>query len=49
MTNVGGRPQKVPLFGPRDVPQLGPVDVQWTSPYRTFEYLFFQLEKVINV
>ena len=36
-----GRPQNVPLFGPRDILQLGPVEVPWTSPFRTFEYLFF--------
>ena len=32
----------VPSFVPRDVPHLGPVDVPWTSPFKTFEYLFFQ-------
>ena len=37
-------PADDPLFGLRDVPQLGPVDVPWTSPFTTFEYLFFPVK-----
>ena len=40
------RPADVPRtshhLGPQDVPQVGPIDVPWTSPFKNFEYLFFQ-------
>ena len=38
-----------PSSAPRDVPQLGPVDVPWTSPFRTFAYLFFKYKTVTDV
>ena len=42
-------PQNVPSFGLWDILQLGPVDVLWTSPFRTFEYLFSSRKTEMDV
>ena len=49
MTDVPQTSPERPIIGRQDVLQLGPVDLQWTSPFRSLEYLFSQQKTVTDV
>ena len=49
MTDIPRAPPEHPIIWSPGRPATGRVNVLWTSPFTTFEYLFFQLQTVIVV